>query len=323
MRKISVILFMFVFVPFMAIAQDEVAFEFSDGITDIALKNRMEAQISRLLTAINKAETLGADINYSGIDIDEMASQSIGMLWNCTHFRILDDEIVEHCLRLKNAKGGVRGYKVMNIAVEMKPQDSSYQDDINQEVTIDFDARGRITDFNITIGLQQYTRLMKEGINLEDQYHRERILNYVEQFRTAYNNKDINFLDAIFSEDALIVTGKVVRRVKAEIGLKAEVEYTPMGKQKYLQNLKRTFAANSYINVNFDDIRIRRHGSKPNYYGVTLVQEWNSSNYSDKGVLFLVWDFSNEDAPKIHVRTWQPMETDNSDIFTLNSFKLP
>jgi hypothetical protein len=252
-----------------------------------------------------------------------MASQSLGMLWNSAHFRILDDEIVEHCLLLKNAKGGVRGYKVMNIAVEMKPQDSSYRDDINQEVTIDFDARGRITDFNITIGLQQYTRLLKEGISVEDVYYRELILNYVEQFRTAYNNKDINFLDGIFSEDALIVTGKVIKRVKAEIGLITDVEYTHQGKQRYLQNLKKTFAANSYINVKFDNIRIRRHGSKPNYYGVTLTQEWNSANYSDKGILFLVWDFSNEDAPKIHVRTWQPMEINESDIFTLNSFKLP
>ena len=322
-RTLSISIILAICLPMTVVAQDEVTFEFSDGITDINLKNRMENQVSRLLTAINRAESSNTNINYSSVDIDDMASQSLGMLWNCAHFRILDDEIVEHCLLLKNSKGGVRGYKVMNIAVEMKPQDSSYNDDLIQEVTIDFDTRGRITDFNITIGLQQYTRLMKEGIGVEDVYYRELILNYVEQFRTAYNNKDINFLDGIFSEDALIVTGKVIKRVKAEIGLVTDVEYTHQGKQRYLQNLKKTFAANSYINVKFDDIRIRRHGSKPNYYGVTLIQEWNSANYSDKGILFLVWDFSNEDAPKIHVRTWQPMEINEKDIFTLNSFKLP
>jgi len=322
-RTLSISFILAICLPITVVAQDEITFEFSDGITNTALKNYMETQVSRLLTAINRAESSNTNINYSSVDIDDMASQSLGMLWNSAHFRILDDEIVEHCLLLKNAKGGVRGYKVMNIAVEMKPQDSSYRDDINQEVTIDFDARGRITDFNITIGLQQYTRLLKEGISVEDVYYRELILNYVEQFRTAYNNKDINFLDGIFSEDALIVTGKVIKRVKAEIGLITDVEYTHQGKQRYLQNLKKTFAANSYINVKFDNIRIRRHGSKPNYYGVTLTQEWNSANYSDKGILFLVWDFSNEDAPKIHVRTWQPMEINESDIFTLNSFKLP
>ncbi|MBR1933883.1 MAG: nuclear transport factor 2 family protein [Prevotella sp.] len=306
-----------------AMAQDVVAFEFSDGIDNAALKSRMEQQISQLLTAINRAESIGTDINYSGIDIDNMASQSIGMLWNNAHFRICDDDIVEHCLTLKDKHGAPRGYKVMNIAVEMKPQNASYTDELNQEVTIDMDRTGRITDFNITIGLQQYTRLMKEGVDLEDQYRRELILNYVEQFRTAYNNKDMKFLDAIFSEDALIITGKVVRRVKTEVGLRPEISYTPMGKQKYLANLKRTFAANSYINVRFDDIRIRRHGAKPNYYGVTLTQEWNSQRYNDKGILFLVWDFSDEQAPKIHVRTWQPMETPEDEVFNLQSVKLP
>lgn len=323
MKRILIIFLLAVSLPVISIAQDEVAFEFSDGIANMELKSRMESQISRLLTAINRAETNNADINYSGIDIDNMASQSISTLWNNAHFRVLDDDIVEHCLHLKNAKGGVRGYKVMNIAVEMKPIDSSYTDDVNQEVTIDFDTRGRITDFNITIGLQQYMRLMKEGIDLEDEYHRELILKNVEDFKTAYNKKDIAYLEDIFSDDALIVTGKVIRRVKAEIGLKAEVEYTQQSKQKYLQNLRRTFATNSYINVKFDKIRIRRHGSKTNYYGVTLIQEWNSSHYSDEGILFLVWDFSDENAPKIHVRTWQPMETDDNEIFTLNSFKLP
>ena len=289
-RTLSISIILAICLPITVVAQDEITFEFSDGITNTALKNYMETQVSRLLTAINRAESSNTNINYSSVDIDDMASQSLGMLWNSAHFRILDDEIVEHCLLLKNAKGGVRGYKVMNIAVEMKPQDSSYRDDINQEVTIDFDARGRITDFNITIGLQQYTRLLKEGISVEDVYYRELILNYVEQFRTAYNNKDINFLDGIFSEDALIVTGKVIKRVKAEIGLITDVEYTHQGKQRYLQNLKKTFAANSYINVKFDNIRIRRHGSKPNYYGVTLTQEWNSANYSDKGIFFIVME---------------------------------
>ena len=65
-----------------------------------------------------------------------------------------------------------------------------------------------------------------------------------------------------------------------------------------------------------------RHGAKPNFYGVTLVQHWNSSTYSDKGILFLVWDCTDEDQPKIHVRTWQPMETPENEVFTLSDIKL-
>ncbi len=323
MKKILSILLLAIALPLCVAAQDEVSFEFSDGISNMSLKSRMESQLSRLLTAINRAESAGSDINYSGIDIDDMATQSISMLWNNAHFRVSDDEIVEHCLTLKDKRGAARGYKVMNIAVEMKPQNASYTDDLYQEITIDFDRTGRIVDFNVSIGLAQYSQLMKAGVDLEDQYRRELVLNYVEQFRTAYNNKDLNFLNAIFSEDALIITGKVVKRTKAEIGLRPEIVYTPMNKQKYLEKLKKTFAANEWINVKFDDIRIRRHGAKPNYYGVTLIQHYNSSNYSDEGILFLVFDFENESAPKIHVRTWQPMETPDDEIFTLQNVKLP
>lgn len=305
-------------------AQDNVAFEFSDGIDNISLKSKMERQVAALLTAINSAESSNGNINYRGIDIDNLATQSIGMLWNNTHFRTVDDDIVEHCLQLRRGNGSLKGYQVRNIAIEMKPVSSAYNDDLNQEVCIDFDTNGRITDFNLTMGIRQYSRLMKEGIDLDDMDKRMQIIHYVEQFRTAYNQKDIKFMENIFSDDALIITGKVTRRVPSEVGFSTpKVEYNVQGKQQYLSNLRAVFAKQGYINVKFDDIRVKRHGSKPNYYGVTLIQRWNSSTYSDKGIVFLVWDFTDEDAPKIHVRTWQPTEVDDNDIFTLKDFKLP
>lgn len=304
-------------------AQDEVNFEFSDGIENVSLKSKIENQIMKLLTAINRAERMNTDINYAGINIDNPASQSIGMLWNNVHFRCLDDDIVEHCLQLRNGGNSLRGYQVRNIAIEMKPLDNTYTDDLNQEVCIDFDTSGKITDFNITMGIRQYTRLMKEGVELDDMDRRMQIIHFCEQFRTAYNQKDIKFMEDVFSDDALIITGKVTQRVPSEIGMaKTKIEYSVQGKQQYLSNLRNVFSKQGYINVKFDDYRIKRHGAKPNYYGVTLVQEWNSTTYGDKGIVFLVWDFTNENAPKIHVRTWQPMETSEDEIFTLNKFKL-
>lgn len=322
MKKLSLWL-MLCMITIALHAQDKVIFEFSDGIGNETLKTRMEQQVSKLLTAINQAESNKADINYRGIDIDNLASQSIGMLWNNVRFRILDNEIIEHCLRLLT-NGRVRGYQVRNIAVEMKPLDASYTGDINQEVCIDFDASGKITDFNITMGLQQYTRLMKEGIELDDLDRRMQIIHYCEQFQNAYSQKDINFMENVFSDDALIITGKVVTRQVADIQLTAQdVKYTVQTKAEYLKNLRRAFAANEYVNVKFKNYKIKRHGAKPNYYGVTLYQEWNSTRYSDKGIVFLVWDFTDDTHPKIHVRTWQPSNINESDVFTLNKFKLP
>lgn len=306
--------------PFALHAQDEVAFEFSDGI-DGTIKATMEQNTTRLLTAINRAESRNADINYSGIGIDNLASQSIGMMWNNVHFRVVDDDIVEHCLRVKSSSGAVIGYQVRNIAVEMKPLDNSYVGDRNQEVCINFDRNGKISDFNITMGLQQYLKIIKEGEKLNDMDRRMQILHWVEQFRNAYCQKDINFMENVFSDDALIVTGKVVKREHTDMK-PISVEYTTQGKQQYLAGLRRVFKNNGYINVKFDDIEIVRHGAKPNYYGVTLKQGWFTKNYSDEGIVFIVWDFTDEFQPKIMVRTWQPMQIDDSEVFTLNNFKL-
>jgi hypothetical protein len=72
-----------------------------------------------------------------------------------------------------------------------------------------------------------------------------------------------------------------------------------------------------------------KHGTKPQYYGVTLHQDWKtgnskeSVNYQDEGWLFLLWDFTDRDHPVIHVRTWQPNEAAEKDgIFDLNDFFL-
>lgn len=304
-----------------AYAQDAVNFEISDGVTDPALKSNIERNTSMLLSAINQAESSGKDINYSGINIDNLASQSIGMMWNNVHFRIVDDDIVEHCLQIKSSSGAVIEYQVRNIAVEMKPFDDSYDGDINQEVCINYDRRGNITDFNITMGVQQYMSIIREGERINDADRRIQILQWVERFKMAYIQKNMNFMEDVFSDDALIVTGRVVKRVHSDIK-PVSVEYTSYGKQQYLKHLKGVFARNSYINVKFDDIEIVRHGAKPNYYGVTLKQGWFTKNYSDEGILFIIWDFSDELHPQILVRTWQPMEVDENDIFTLSNFKL-
>lgn len=302
-------------------AQDAVNFEISDGVTNPTPKSNIERNTSMLLSAINQAESSGKDINYSGINIDNLASQSIGMMWNNVHFRIVDDDIVEHCLQIKSSTGAVIEYQVRNIAVEMKPFDDSYDGDINQEVCINYDRQGNITDFNITMGVQQYMSIIREGERLNDADRRIQILQWVERFKMAYIQKNMSFMEDVFSDDALIVTGRVVKRVHSDIK-PVSVEYTSYGKQQYLKHLKGVFARNSYINVKFDDIEIVRHGAKPNYYGVTLKQGWFTKNYSDEGILFIIWDFSDELHPQILVRTWQPMEVDENDIFTLSNFKL-
>lgn len=118
-----------------------------------------------------------------------------------------------------------------------------------------------------------------------------------------------------------------------------KVEYTKQTKEQYLRNLKRAFRRNKWIDVKFSEIGengeeggcagITQSTVDKTKYGVRLRQEWNSSNYSDKGYLFLLWEFPEDGRdPIIHVRTWQPewvggvRQQPDDDISTLGAFDL-
>lgn len=306
---------------FVSMYAQKVNFEFSDGIDDGPLKTKMEQQVASLLTAINAANTSGGDVNFTGIDVTDDASASLTMTWEQVHFAIEDDDIVDHCIGLPGKSGG---YRVQNIGVLMNPKpESGYDGEKRREIYIDLDKSGRIVDFNFTIGMNMYTEILKKGEELGDLDRRLQIIDWCEHFAKAYCDKNMKFMQTIFSDDAIIITGKTtMQRVPTDMGMKdqAKVKYVQQTKAQYLSNLSKVFNSNSYVNVKFDDYKVIRHGAKPNYYGVTLRQKWHTARYSDEGTVFLIWDFTNEDAPRILVRTWQPS---TEKAFKMGDFKLP
>lgn len=300
----------------------KVSFEFSDGIDEGSLKTKMEQQMSSLLTAINEANAGNSDLNFSNIDITDDASASLTMTWEQVHFSLEDDDIVDHCISLPGKSGG---YRVQNIGVIMNPKaESGYEGEKRREIYIDLDKTGKIVDFNFTIGMNMYTEILKKGEELGDLDRRMQIIDWCEHFAKAYCDKNMKFMQTIFSDDAIIITGKItMQRVHTDMGMKdqAKVKYTQQTKEQYLRNLSAAFARNKYINVKFSDYTVVRHGAKPNYYGVTLRQKWHAAGgYHDEGIVFLIWDFTNEDAPRILVRTWQPT---TEKAFKMGDFKLP
>lgn len=319
MKKLLCFLFG-LFVMLSGYAQ-KVNFEFSDGIEEGILKTKMEQQMSSLLSAINEANAVNADVNFSSIDITDDASASLTMTWEQVHFSIEDDDIVDHCISLPGKSGG---FRIQNIGVLMNPkEESGYDGEKRREIYIDFDKTGKIVDFNFTMGMNMYTEILKKGEELGDLDRRMQIIDWCEHFAKAYCDKNMKFMQTIFSDDAIIITGKMtMQRVHTDMGMKdqAKVKYVQQTKSQYLSNLSRVFASNSYVNVKFEDYTVIRHGAKPNYYGVTLRQKWHTARYSDEGTVFLIWDFTNEEAPRILVRTWQPS---TEKAFKMGDFKLP
>ncbi|OZT04338.1 hypothetical protein [Prevotella sp. 885] len=154
-------------------------------------------------------------------------------------------------------------------------------------------------------------KIVKGKLTETDASRRRQILNYCEHLRTAYTTKDIDFLRQVFSDEALIIVGNVVKEsaTTAGIGSDQRVTYALHTKADYLSRLSKVFGMNKSVDVKFSDFRIMRHPTKDGIYGVSLRQQYKSDRYADDGWLFLLWDFRNASMPLIHVRTWQPSAT--------------
>lgn len=298
----------------------------SDGITNQVCKSRMEGIMSSFLTEANAAQLAGRSINFSHLDIPVSVQESISMLWENSPFQCTDQEIVEICVETGS------GYQVRNIPLQMCPIDNTFNEDEYQEAVFSFDHTGTLESFYLTLNFNLYMNVITNNKSVTDLRRRQLILDYVEHFRTSYNQKDIKFLNQVFSDDALIITGKVIKQSKDGIPLPDKIKYRKQTKQEYLTNLHRVFAANKYIKVTFDEIEVMRHPTNVDFYGVTLHQGYTSEHYHDDGYIFLLWDFRNEDAPQIHVRTWQPDAYDKdgkgvrripkNEIFSLSDFDI-
>ena len=173
---------------------------------------------------------------------------------------------------------------------------------------------------------KEASKIMQGKLSETDAKRRHTILNYCEHFRTAYTTKDIDFLRQVFSNNALIIVGNVVKPMANDNRYQAEprVTYAIHSKRDYIARLSKVFATNKKIDVKFSGFRILRHPTMDGIYGVTLRQQYKSDRYSDDGYLFLLWDFRDKSMPLIHVRTWQPAKSigDSGDIISIQDFNL-
>ena len=319
--KHKLFLFSFFFVISSIYAQS-VNVTVSDGIDNASVRSRIETTTSRMLTEINAAQAAGRNLDFKAMNVNQRVSASMAMLWENSPFVCTDEEIVEHGITTGT------GYQIRNIPLLMKPSgEREFNEDEYQEAVISFDKQGNVESFYLTISMNLYMKVISDNREVTDLRRRQLILDYVEQFRTSYNQKDIHFLEQVFSDDALIITGKVIQQRHSDGMTSPKVQYNKQSKQQYLSNLRRVFHNTKYLHVNFDEIEVMRHPTNKDFYGVTLHQGWTSNTYHDEGYVFLLWDFRNENAPQIHVRTWQPDKIGDKplpkdEVFTLDDFNI-
>ena len=297
----------------------DVTFKFSDGIYNESLKNTVERNISALLTNINSASRQKATkISMSGVRIIPQALEALNELWEFMPFNCDDRENVERCIQT------VTGYQVRGIPVTVTDK-SGIDGDPEREITVAFNSSGEITGVYFALEQHNITNIMKNGVEVKDARQREEILNFVERYRSYYDQKDLKSIEDIFSDDAIIITGKEVKRKSPEGFMVTVAEYKEQNKQQYIEHLRDIFKRKSFIKVVFKGIEVVRHPLRDDIYMVTLHQNWRTPGYEDNGYVVLLWQFpENGGDPRIMVRTWQSdkIVRTKDDVFQIEDFNI-
>lgn len=317
--------------PGLLRAQMDVLVSVTGGVTDPTVRLRIENSTAQLLSAFNKTimENKRIKATCKECALPEELSTKIIDMWKTSAIMCPVSEIRE---RVIQTSGG--GYQMRNIPVSLLAATES-QDEDDQDLVLSFRSDGTLSNISIALDKHNYNQVILSDISVEDLTRRQIILDFVENFRTAYNRKDIAYLKQVYSDDALIITGTYLKKKNTDnsalirnIGAN-DYKMMIQTKEEYINKLQNSvFKKNAYINLKFEEVTVKRHPKYEHIYGVTLKQHWNSSTYSDVGWLFLMINFENEDNPSIEVRTWQPEKfTDGrivprEEIYSLDNFNI-
>ncbi len=267
-------------------------------LEDETLSLRMSITASIFVNQINNAYSNAVSPSFPEECITPEAEEKVLEIWKNSSFYFQKD--------YGGFKGIITavGYQIRGIPVVMQ------EGGLLQNGVINFNPDGQIINFHFSVAETVYHTILTQNNSLQDVQRKRSILDFVEDFRTAYNRKDLNLISQVYGDDVLIITGYVYRGTGERsklTGLSEEkVRYNLYNKNEYLEQLKGVFAKNRFVNLFFEDIVIVQHPALRNLYGVTLLQKWRSTTYNDDGWLFMAVEFWSDTEMLIHIRTWQP-----------------
>ena len=288
---------------------------------ETAIVANMQRNASAVFTEINRAAIENRNLVLSENNATKVAIENLRLMWKTSQF---------HCLvptYYQTVNKTYQGYSVRNISVFFRAENTS--DDKNQDIVIYFDSNGKITDVSIAMEKIQSEKIIALAKSVEETTHRLMLRDFLEQFRTAYCRKDINTIDKMFSEYALIITGYKVDTLNRETRIpKSSTVYTEKNKKQYMNDLRRVFASNKSLDIKFppEKICFMQHPNNEKVYAIRCWQDWSSirlsgiDGYKDSGWLTLIIDFTNEDEPKIWVRAWQDPKFREDELIKVGNF---
>lgn len=325
MKRIFAILFSCLFLSSLVMKAQEPIMFIANNLEgeDAEMVNE---SVSSLLTAFSEAIANDTILKLDNLDcLTAETKKNLATSWKNNAFRCPDPMIIESA---DPSKAHPDELEIRHIPLLMYGfEQGSWRE--YQEATIRVKKMGgkyQITSFNLSLDAAAYGSILSNALEEKEYGQLSIILDNLERFRNAYCIKDLDFLEKVYSDDALIITGNVVKTKKSNSDVSSKIVYKKYSKKEYIDHLKIVFKNNAHIDVTFDSITVKRHPMIEGIFGVQLYQGYKSTRYADEGYLFLLWDFRDEENPQIHIRTWQDVrlwdEEPETERYDIESFDI-
>lgn len=140
------------------------------------------------------------------------------------------------------------------------------------------------------------------------------MLTFLEDYQTAYSLRRLDFLDYVFSADALVIRDRKIQAMPGKLFSDSKpIHYYT--KSKHLKQLSRLFARKGYIGLNLTDFEFRAQDGKQDMFSIQARQECISEHYGDMCYFLFLFDLSGEN-PGIPVHIFRD-ERSQIDKFSM------
>lgn len=181
-----------------------------------------------------------------------------------------------------------------------------------EDVTFTFSPEKKIESVAFGLGESARKDIFEQGVGAWTDSVKMVIVTFLENYKTAFALKRLDYINSIFDENAYIIVGHKLEQVKKAPGdgfglnVVPKYEYARKSKSEYINQLKQCFASNEFVNINFSDNDVQKAAYGGDTFGIQIRQDYYSEHYGDQGYLFLFVDLNDADKPIIKIRTWQP-----------------
>lgn len=204
------------------------------------------------------------------------------------------------------------GNRVVARSVPMKFDFKNNRRSFIENVTFTFSPEKKIESVAFSLGEAARKDIFSKGVGAWSDSVKMVIVTFLENYKTAFALKRLDYINSIFDENAYIIVGHKLQQMQKNPGddggfsVVPKYEYAQKSKAEYMRQLEKCFASNEFVNINFSSNDVLKAAYGGDTFGIQIKQDYYSEHYGDQGYLFLFVDLNDADKPVIKIRTWQP-----------------